>query len=560
MTGNKKEYFMKKIIMSLFTVGIGLFFSCESPEELSPNVTPENAGIASLKATFIDGKGEFFPEKEAPYKDGDVIKIIIPWYYPVESLQETDITNMKVIASLPNNVFVTPGFGGMDLTKPNELIVTSPSGEKSKVTIIGERKKSSECKILEFSLPDAGLDGFLLEDEKMIGLVTGGVDLSNQKPKIVVSPHAIVTPDPELAQNFNEPVQYTVTAHDGTTSVYTVDEFVPKKIPYGFRKESARQLWYKSLSDMGADASSHMSTAIALSGKYLYINTRNQDCRYFDRFNGKYAGTLELPFKGSLNNFFMTNDDAGNILITNLKNAAGGKQTIYRVNAETGKSSLFIDVAHTYISGRKLSVKGDLDKDAIILSSIMNSKTVLYWEVVGGVLVSQNPKVFEIKDAQYKNWTNLADAQALTTNLSKGLFICGYPTKFGYFNADGSTAAYLDLDAAGYNANFVPHALDLVVFNNATYLAQNIQGAFSNKAEGFVYDVTVPMNIGNPMNDPRLLAYKTSGLPTSNNGNQTGDVLMKASDDGLKLIMYLMATNGGVAAYEFDCIDLNNIK
>jgi hypothetical protein len=53
--------------------------------------------------------------------------------------------------------------------------------------------------------------------------------------------------------------------------------------------------------------------------------------------------------------------------------------------------------------------------------------------------------------------------------------------------------------------------------------------------------------------------YQTATIPSETNGNSTGDVLLKVSDDGYKMIMYTLVTNGSVVAYEFDCIDIDNL-
>ena len=51
-------------------------------------------------------------------------------------------------------------------------------------------------------------------------------------------------------------------------------------------------------------------------------------------FTGEYVGTIALPFKGSLANFTIANDDKDNLLITNLRNKNDGnpyQQLIYRI-------------------------------------------------------------------------------------------------------------------------------------------------------------------------------------------------------------------------------------
>ena len=70
-----------------------------------------------------------------------------------------------------------------------------------------------------------------------------------------------LSPDPSLPQDFSKPVEYTVMAHDGSTQKYTVQILIPDKIPYGLRKESAKQLFSIRLSDIGINQRVLLSTA-----------------------------------------------------------------------------------------------------------------------------------------------------------------------------------------------------------------------------------------------------------------------------------------------------------
>lgn len=542
-----------------------LFFTaCESPEDVT-DLNP-TAGPNLFKATFIDGKGEFLSEKEGPYQDGEVIKIVVPWFYPEESDNQTDISQMRIYSSLPNSVVIQPALQSMDLTKENPITVISPNGSKSTLVITGERRKSAAKSIKAFSLSN-GMAGMIFEDKKMIGLIAGGLDLSGLSAQITVSPHATVSPDPSLPQDFNKPVIYTVTAHDGSTQEYTVQTFIPNKVPLGLRKGSGVSLWKKTLIEMGLSGTDNNTTAMASSSKYIFLNTRNNDMRYFDRFTGEYVGTIVLPFKSSLGNFCVANDDNDNLLVTNLRNAGGGKlatQTIYKIKG-TGNPEKFIEASHIYPTGRKLSVRGNLDGDAIILSTVEVSSKVLYWEVKGGVLLSQDPKVYEADPATIM-WNYVGDAITFGTDLSQGVFATGYgkPKAFGYFNADGSVAAKFDLEgfnfagAALTDAGHIIQQLDFAEFNGAKYLAL-ADMFWTWSAFAHLFDVTAPSNLGGAPNDESLYIFSTGAVSCNNNGNNVADVNLKVSSDGLKMILYVLGTNGGVHAYEFDCIDVDNM-
>lgn len=557
----------EKILTIVSILLMGFLTACVQPTELEPTT---GIGANSFSATFSDGTGLFTSENTDPF--GDTIRIIIPYYYPVESSNLSDITQMKVIASLPNNVFITPALGSLgliDLSKPTEISIHSSDGTVTSHFLIGKIKKSSDAQIKEFSLPGIQLNGFVIESQKIVGLVSGGVDMNNQSPNVVISPHATITPDPSIPQNFNGPVTYTVTAHDGTQIQYTVKTITPNKIAAGLRIGSGRLLWSKTLTEMGIASSDNFSTSIAISGNNLVVNTRNVANRYFNRFNGSYVGDMVMtgidavPFK----NFHATSDEAGNILISNLATAANQKVYVYKWQSASDPAPVkFIewinDIAGSNV-GRKISVKGNLDQDALIFMGASNSNnTILRWKMTNGTLESQTP--VKIVYTGTKKWSYMADAISEGTNPNDNLFVSGYPSDFAYVNTlSGNALAQVDLAASGYTVN---HSIDHVVFNNSKYLAAVNINPFSwgTPSTALLYDVSIPAALGtlpSEANYSQILVYKSSPVPSpAGNGNSTGDVLMKVSDDGYKMVMYLLVTNGGVAAFEFDCIDVNNVN
>ena len=179
--------------------------------------------ITEIYATFSDGRGRFYSSQES--YDTDVIKIDFPYYYPAESETPIDISRMKVFVECASGFSIqTPLPEIVDLTKENVLSLRNPDGRIRDIVIIGEIRKSSSAKILYFALPQVEILGVISETEKKIGLDMQGKDLSNQIPDIKVSSGATITPDPTEAQDFNYPVEYTVTAQDGTSMKYsTID-------------------------------------------------------------------------------------------------------------------------------------------------------------------------------------------------------------------------------------------------------------------------------------------------------------------------------------------------
>ena len=89
-----------------------------------------------------------------------------------------------------------------------------------------DEPKSSEKKILTFKLEGVSpvITGVVDETAKTITLtdVPASEGLTALVPTITVSGEATVSPASGTAQNFTNPVTYTVTAEDGTTASYTV--------------------------------------------------------------------------------------------------------------------------------------------------------------------------------------------------------------------------------------------------------------------------------------------------------------------------------------------------
>lgn len=555
------------IIIAAFIFGIS---ACQSPEDLAPSVS--HNGINSLKAFLLDDDSEnnnFVGEIDYANR---TITIVCPYNYPKESdnLFPTDkLVKMRMEAGLDNNVYITPSLLYMDLTKENYITVTLQNKEQAQYKVVCEIRKNNECAITQYNIPSLEFHGIINEENKTISLISTD-PVGTSLAEVIVSHGATISPDPTTETlNYDEPFNVTVTAQNGKDkATYAVRVVEPNKLPQGMRKGSGKLIWSKALGDMGINGTDNNTVAIASSSDYLFVNTRNSDLKYFNRNTGEYVGTINLPFKSSLANFCIASDVNNNLLITNLRNTGGGAkavQTIYRITG-TGEPQKYIETSHIYPTGRKLSVCGNLDGDAIILSTVEVSSNVLYWEVKNGVLQSQEPNLFTA-DPAVIGWNYLGDAVTFGTDLSQGIFCVGYgtqPRAFGFFNPDGSKSALYDLanvtvEGAPLNdSGHILQQLDIAEFNGARYIA--VADQFWNyNTYGLLYDVTVPGNLAGDPKDPNLFVYQTNPIWNNSNGNNVADINLRVSTDGMKMTLYLLGTNGGVAAYEFDCIDVEHL-
>jgi hypothetical protein len=84
-----------------------------------------------------------------------------------------------------------------------------------------EKDKSNEKEIVTFDA--SSISGSINENDHTINIaVPYGTDVSATAPSITVSSGATISPESGTAQNFTDPVTYTVTAEDGSTQEYVV--------------------------------------------------------------------------------------------------------------------------------------------------------------------------------------------------------------------------------------------------------------------------------------------------------------------------------------------------
>ncbi|MDD3300375.1 MAG: DUF5018 domain-containing protein [Bacteroidales bacterium] len=360
---------MKRNILMFFAVLLTILSSCHSPEKVIPAEVRQ--GLNSLSAQF--SAGEFKNDANAKFTlqvtnpDADVLVIPVPWYYPEESTNETEITKMKITANLDDNTFIEPGLSVMDLTKENPVKVTKGDGSVKNYMIRGERVKSNKCAIINFSLNTPELTGVIDQDNKTISLITID-DLGLSTASVAISPHSTITPDPSAERDYSEPVVFTVTAHDGTTTAqYTVQKTIPPKINYGFRPGSETELWVSDLSvKYGISNGANKNHTLAATGNHLVLSIGTEQ-HYFNATTGERLGLI--AGSRDLTGGAITSDKAGNLLLCN-NTTKNNVFTIWTTNSVTKAPEVFTSMTYTIGKGvrmgAKISVQGDITKDAII--------------------------------------------------------------------------------------------------------------------------------------------------------------------------------------------------
>lgn len=556
----KRNIFFTVILLLVYLAG------CQEPDELLPSIS--RAGINSIVATFPDGTGEFIGTVQ---EGSNEIIIPIPYFYPVSSdnrVTEEMISKMRVRANLDDNVTVNPPLLYMDLTKENVIFVKDQVGEIHEYIVRGEIRKSSECEIKEFKIPSLGLTGVINEATKTISLVAIG-DLEPAIAEVTLSYHATISPDPrEQALDYNNEVEFVVTAHDGVTqNVYTVKKEIPEKLPYGIRSGSAKLMFAKKLkADIGITVD-HLTGGLAVAGDYIVLNTRGENSIYLDAKTGEKIGEIDLgSVKGNLTNFYNTADKAGNILICNLAPNDGAFK-VWKLSDVSGSPELLIEWDGGVAVGRKISVQGDINGNAIITAPILsNGQQFARWTISDGNLSSQTPEIITMSGLA-KGWTTNCDIVYTSgSDVNSDYFVASYSDNtFAW--VDGTTNQVKQM-LESISVNYIQNAVDFIEFNNAKYATVNWVNSFTWGAADMVWllDVTTSSNFTGNLETgtcPAVVWETTRDTygakavtPVVPNANGTGDVALKVSEDGFYLYLYFMFTNGYVVGYQFDCIDM----
>ncbi|MFA6593040.1 MAG: DUF5018 domain-containing protein [Bacteroidales bacterium] len=553
---------MKNRILTFTAIATLLFASsCQSPEIDLPSESRD--GINSLTASFMnDTRDENSFSSEIDYDKG-TITIVFPYTYPANSssfLSMQDLTNMRMVANLDDNVFVEPKLLYMDLSQTNQITVTDQVGDKKTYTVTAEIRKSKECAITDFNLKSMGLSGVVDEEAKTISIVYLG-EIGKVKADVVTSFGATMSPDPTAtALDYDSPVSIKVTAQDGVTSAtYTVQKRVPEKTTFGMRSGSAKILWKKKMIDDIGITADNMTGGMAVTSKYVVLNTRGTDMVYIDRATGENAGTIALTEKGSLVNFYCTSDEEDNILVNNLAPNAGNFK-VWRINGVTGTPEVYIDWATGGLPiGRKLSVRGKLSGNAIITAAFQGAtKTFARWTVVGGALASQTPEIVTINDAAIGAWNNNCDViYADPAKVTSDYFMACYATPRAHLWMDATTNA-IKHQGAAISSNWIINAVDYTVFNGCPYAAFNSVNSFTWGADdkAYLYDVSTDDGMSKTVWECDPGVYGSKAASGKANGNGTGDVALRVSDNGYYMYLYFMFTNGYVVCVQYDCIDM----
>ena len=137
----------------------------------------------------------------------------------------TDVTHLTPTIIISNYATIEPASGvAQDFTNPVYYTVTAMSGATAQYMVEAVvHDADNEKNILSFRFDALDDSGVIDQIARTISFVLPAeTDVTQLVPTIEVSEGATVEPASGVAQDFTNPVTYTVTALNGTTAVYTV--------------------------------------------------------------------------------------------------------------------------------------------------------------------------------------------------------------------------------------------------------------------------------------------------------------------------------------------------
>lgn len=559
------KYFILACITSLSLIN----FSCEEADTLVPTTGNEVTGIRIM---LPDGTNADFAVTS---DENNIINVEV--FGPMN----TDRTKVRMSLSLPNNAYVSsssPLGEYMDFTKPISFDVIGADNAKKTYTINASFTPNDIFPV-SLTVPNGTVfNGQSLSKPSDTIFVEVSDNYTEQLSTIKVQVELpggakTIIPFPATS-DLTSSVSFEVEGEHGIKGKYVIKaRMVPAILVI-------KELWNKSATEMGCFVK-HNNGAVAFSGDYVVVHERTK----FDYFNindGSKAGTMSFEGIDWANltrtvPLYMANDDAGNIVATNFymnrSIPAGGNNIIhmYWWEGVTAQPKLLFsyDVQLPGLTGnidvgRKIYVRGDIRSHAYLYMGVSFQNMFLRWEIKNGVPVSNQPEkitfdpgypmstfntIVPIEFGKNSNYfTSRYDAGEAKVAIT---YMSGTTNKPLYKSEHHIQNIYHQWLGGGC-------AFDYLNLKGAKYIFVIEQNKYNWMKEA--YNVrTVVSEPANTSKNP--LDYVIPGTRVWNgwkpmdanfgeNGNITGDVVTKISDDGNSAYVAFMCTNAGATVWQ----------
>lgn len=280
---------------------------------------------------------------------------------------------------------------------------------------------------------------------------------------------------------------------------------------------------------------------LAYANNKIYVASRSNGTKVkiLNCFDGTDLG--ELSITGISGGAFLLNDieasSNGMLLGCNLTTNTGSSNfKVYKWSSETADPEVYIDYssASNLRLGDKLTILGDIAKNAVILAAASAGTKVVRWMVVNGVLqtpteitlpvaMGNQPCVTATGTSEYSDLIVNSIAKNIilysSTGVNKGTL------GNAIMDSDSNATKYFELDGKKY----------LAVFQSK----QTTGSPIGNNCR--ILDIT------NGFATATIVA-STERLGDTSNGNASGDVAIRYSSSPVSLTAITLTTNNGISA------------
>ena len=526
----------------LLTLALVTFLSsCEKEPELSSDAFITNFSVSGVTGTI----------------SGTSITADVPY--------GTDVKNLAPSISISPGATLTPASGlARDFTSPVSYTVTAEDGQTTSVYSVTITVLDPDSVVISsFSVSEAESVDIDQNAKTIVINILAGKDITALVPTISTIPgDATVSPASGSAQDFTNPVSYSVTAGSKTTT-YSASANI---IPTGINADGVVTYFDASVGGSSLKpeqgASGDNERGYSMNSTHIYMADKGDNKIYFWDVNDSNSSAEALPDTGGVvsGGVWRLADvvaTENGILGSNM-NWAGGAFKVYRWNSNTSEPTVILeyvtkDNGANIRLGDHFTFTGDPQGNGKLyampfpgFNSVANNTFVLVWTMVNGVITDQaNPQKIEFAEIQKAG--NYGHVTPISSGGTDYLLVNGANVVPALYSTDGATKlTSVDSEAIGVRAM----GGEIFEFNNARYLALTLTGSEGSSVRDagiLLYDISGE-DIVEAMNS---ITVETAGdklvladsYGQNVNGNVAGDVKVVVGTD--QVLMLSGAANNG---------------
>lgn len=210
--------------------------------------------------------------------------------------------------------------------------------------------------------------------------------------------------------------------------------------------------------------------------------------------------------------------------------------------------------------GSKISIKGDIDADAVVTINCWAWANPSNWSSFVRIIVTDGvwgtPEKVTIAGCGLWNGGNV-DVEYLSTDITGPYFKASYSTNGAEWidGATNSRVAFIDKGANDANSNFAN--VSCAVFNKSPFVAVFGGSHFAYSASrAILLDVGDRNLFTGTFDNTKAKIYASTPKYLAVSGTASCDILLSQSSDGYYLYLYWIGGNTNyIRAEQWDCVD-----